>query len=95
MQGFSLGDVDGAAAKQESSISMGIVGKIYFGFNSWECVSLIRKKYATTLDFLIREPSAMMAFLCYSGYHILKQKDCEFMRVCAKLKFKMKVNYEC
>ena len=48
----------------------------------------------TTLDFLIVNQRDLMAFICYCGFHILKQKDCEFMHVYAKLKFKMKISYD-
>ena len=62
-------------------------------YHAWECVSLLR--LYSTLDFTISDTTHLMAFLHVLGRRFYKQKDNKFLSVFAKLKFKMKLSYEC
>jgi len=62
-------------------------------FYPWECVSLMRR--FSTLDFIIKDDGHMMAFLNVIGRRVYQQTDSEFIKVFRKMKFKMKLSYEC
>ena len=49
----------------------------------------------STIDFAIADEQDLMAFYYVIGRIILKQKDNKFFNVFRKLKFKMKLGYEC
>ena len=49
----------------------------------------------STLDFVVKNESHLMALLHCMGYCLYKQCDSAFMAVFRKLKFKMKLGYEC
>ena len=82
----------GGKKKKEKKVDFKALAKNY-QFHSWDCVSLIRYKYATTLDFVIKDNTSLMVFLNVAGHHIMQQDDSQFMRVYNKLKFKMKLSY--
>lgn len=62
-------------------------------FYSWECVSLTRPN--STLDLVIKDQGHMMAFLNVLGRRLYRQTDDAFLQVFKKLRFKMKLGYEC
>ena len=47
----------------------------------------------STLDFAIEDKADLMAFLNVMGHKIMKQST--YLTLCRKLKFKMKLGYEC
>ena len=49
----------------------------------------------STLDFVILDEGHMSAFLNVMGRLVEKQKDSQFMSVIQKMKFKMKLGFEC
>lgn len=52
-------------------------------------------RHFSTLDFTILDENNLMAFLHVAGRLILNQSDSMFFDVFRKLKFKMKIGYEC
>ena len=49
----------------------------------------------TTLDLVIKDMCNLMALLCVLGRIIFAQTDYAYMGIYTKLKFKMKLSYEC
>ena len=49
----------------------------------------------STLDFVIKDEGHMMAFLHYTSCKLYHQTDSAFVSVFLKLRFKMKLGYEC
>ena len=49
----------------------------------------------STLDFAITNPSDLMALIHVGGRKIKKQEDSSYLELIRKLKFKMKLSYEC
>jgi hypothetical protein len=49
----------------------------------------------STLNFVIKDEGHMMAFLHYTGRKLYHQTDSAIVSVFLKLRFKMKLGYEC
>ena len=62
-------------------------------FHAWECISLLQRY--STLDFQIQNEENMTAFFHVVWRIVYKLKDSDFMDIFRKLKFKMKLGYEC
>lgn len=62
-------------------------------FHSWECVSLLLRDH--TIDFVVKDEGQCMALLNFAGRVAYHQTDSDFLTVFRKLKFKMKLGYEC
>ena len=69
----------------------------------WECISLIRKNL-TTLDFVIKDSTPLMALIHIAYAHIhseidrkhkIRLESRDFMPVFQRLKFKIKISYSC
>ena len=63
----------------------------------WECISLFRKNYLSTLDFVIRDCKAMMAFclVLHIKLHGSGKQDIKKVLFYYKqMKFQMKLEYE-
>ena len=65
----------------------------YEEFHTWECISL--RRAFSTLDLVVKDDGDLMALLHYAGRTIFKQSDNEVLAIFRKLKFKMKLGYEC
>lgn len=62
-------------------------------FHAWECISLIRRY--SSLDFIVKDEGHLAALFHCLWRHIYGQVDSDFMSVFSKLKFKMKLGFEC
>ena len=61
--------------------------------HAWQCISFMRRY--STLDLRVKNENDMMALIHVLGRHVYKQTDSAFMGVYHKLRFKMKLGYEC
>lgn len=62
-------------------------------FYAWQCISLVRE--FSTLDFIVRDEGHLQALFYYAWSNIYALTESKFMSVYRKLKFKMKLAYEC
>ena len=62
-------------------------------FHAWQCFSLLRRY--STLDFQIKDELHAIAFFHVAWRAVYKVEDSEFMSVYRRLKFKMKLGYNC
>lgn len=53
------------------------------------------RKNGTTLDFVVKDNDGLMALLLVLGRKVFGQVGNSFMGLYTKLKFKMKLSYEC
>lgn len=64
-------------------------------FQAWECVSLIRND-GTTFDIVVKDNRNLMALLAVMSRKVMHPvADDSYIKLFIKLKFKMKLSYEC
>ena len=60
---------------------------------SWECITIYRASYLSTIDLVIPNYRDMMALLHVLHKRVFKPIDQKFLIVYKKLKFKMKMAF--